>query len=62
MDKEIAKYIVDIQFTIDGQNRYGDTISKGYLNSKISVRANGLGELGSLLQRIQEAINDKADG
>lgn len=59
MEKEIAKYIIDIQFTIDGQNRYGDTVSEGYLNNKISVEANGLAELGAILQRIQEAIDNK---
>jgi hypothetical protein len=55
-NKEITKYMIKIVFTIDGLNQYDDVIDEGYLSSHITVKVNGLGELGQILEHIENAI------
>lgn len=55
-DTRTAKYVVSVAISIDEQNQYGDVINDGRLNYRTEVTAKTLGELGTLLQKMEEVI------
>lgn len=56
-DKEVTKLMLKVVVSIDAMNQYEEVVDAGFLSHNTSMAVKSLGDLGLLLQRIQEAID-----